>query len=67
MTARETPVFLVFYDPSLEEEMDDKMQRCCYWQHLKKTLGRLRAERRQRFSQEERGNVGKEPPCPISI
>lgn len=50
LTARETPVFLVFYDPSLEEEMDDKMQRCCYWQHFKKTLGRLRAERRQRFA-----------------
>lgn len=47
--------------------MDDKMQRCCYWQHGKKTLGRLRAEKRQRFSQEEWGNVCKEPPCPISI
>lgn len=67
LTAREAPVFLVFYDPSLEGEMDDKMQRCCYWQHGKKTLGRLRAERRQRFAQEEWGNVCEEPPCPISI
>ena len=50
LTAREAPVFLVFYDPSLEGEMDDKMQRRCYWEHGKKTLGRLRAERRQRFA-----------------
>lgn len=44
--------------------MDDKMQRCCYWQHLKKTLGRLRAERRQRFSQEERGMSARAAPAP---
>ena len=50
LTAREAPIFLVFCDPSLEGEMDDKMQRCCYWQHGEKTLGRLRVEKRQRFT-----------------